>query len=200
MGLGQDSHDADGHPGAEVQSVSGLQNPDYSPEEGGGRSMDERERQVGDTRLLQYPQCWEARQSASGHLIRRQICISSTRRTLSWLVDYYRNAWPFDMVVVDESSNFKVTAQKRFKALASVRWPHRPAGGLTGTPSQNGLADYMAQVFLLDGRDRLGRRYAQFRAVLPAGQARADGMVYSYEAKPGDGEASWKRYRIFASA
>ena len=29
------------------------------------------------------------------------------RENVCWLVDFYRNAWPFDMVVVDESSSFK---------------------------------------------------------------------------------------------
>ena len=42
------------------------------------------------------------------------------RENVAWLVDYYRNAWPFDMVVVDESSSFKSHKSKRFKALASV--------------------------------------------------------------------------------
>ena len=42
------------------------------------------------------------------------------RENVVWLVDYYRNAWPFDMVIVDESSSFKSHSAKRFKALASV--------------------------------------------------------------------------------
>ncbi|MEG0379642.1 MAG: SNF2-related protein, partial [Eubacterium sp.] len=42
------------------------------------------------------------------------------RENMVWLVDYYRNSWPFDMVVVDESSSFKSHTAKRFKALASV--------------------------------------------------------------------------------
>ena len=31
------------------------------------------------------------------------------RENVPWLVEYYRNAWPFDMVVLDESSSFKNT-------------------------------------------------------------------------------------------
>ena len=38
------------------------------------------------------------------------------RENVVWLVDYYRNAWPFDMVVIDESSSFKSHKAKRFKA------------------------------------------------------------------------------------
>ena len=46
------------------------------------------------------------------------------RENVVWLVDYYRNSWPFDMVVVDESSSFKSHKAKRFKALASMG-PHK---------------------------------------------------------------------------
>ena len=42
------------------------------------------------------------------------------RENVCWLVDHYRNSWPFDMVVVDESSSFKSHTAKRFKALAST--------------------------------------------------------------------------------
>ena len=35
------------------------------------------------------------------------------RENVCWLVDYYRNDWPFDMVVVDESSSFKSHSAKR---------------------------------------------------------------------------------------
>lgn len=42
------------------------------------------------------------------------------RENVQWLVDYYRNDWPFDMVVIDESSSFKNGQSKRFKALKLV--------------------------------------------------------------------------------
>ena len=112
------------------------------------------------------------------------------RENVVWLVVYYRNAWPFDMVVVDESSSFKSHSAKRFKALASVGGRIDRLVELTGTPSPNGLADLWAQVFLLDGGDRLGRRYAQFRErYFQPDKRGADGMVYSYEAKPGTEES-----------
>ena len=40
------------------------------------------------------------------------------RENVCWLVDYYRNDWPFDMVVIDESSSFK-----NHSANASKPWP-----------------------------------------------------------------------------
>ncbi|WP_367940648.1 SNF2-related protein [Enterocloster citroniae] len=111
------------------------------------------------------------------------------RENVVWLVDYYRNAWPFDMVVVDESSSFKSHSAKRFKALASVGGHIERLVELTGTPSPNGLDDLWAQIFLLDGGERLGKRYTWFRErYFQPDKRGADGMVYSYEAKPGSQE------------
>ena len=111
------------------------------------------------------------------------------RENVVWLVDYYRNAWPFDMVVVDESSSFKSHSAKRFKALASAGNHIERLVELTGTPSPNGLDDLWAQIFLLDGGERLGKRYTWFRErYFQPDKRGADGMVYSYEAKPGSEE------------
>lgn len=86
------------------------------------------------------------------------------RDNVQFLVDYYRNAWPFDMVVVDESSSFKNHEAKRFKALTWVR-PHiKRIVNLTGTPAPNSLMDIWAQIYLLDQGERLGKRFHGFRA------------------------------------
>lgn len=85
------------------------------------------------------------------------------RENVPWLVDYYRNAWPFDMVVLDESSSFKNYRSKRFKALKLVRPRIRRLVELTGTPSPNGLEDLWAQVYLLDGGTRLGKTISSYR-------------------------------------
>lgn len=116
------------------------------------------------------------------------------RENVCWLVDYYRNDWPFDMVVVDESSSFKNHRAKRFKALASVGNLIDRMVELTGTPSPNGLADLWSQVYLLDGGDRLGKRYTQFRERYFQPDKRGPaGIVYSYEAKPGTEESILQR-------
>lgn len=116
------------------------------------------------------------------------------RENVCWLVDYYRNDWPFDMVVVDESSSFKNHRAKRFKALASVGNLIDRMVELTGTPSPNGLADLWSQVYLLDGGERLGKRYTQFRERYFQPDKRGPaGIVYSYEAKPGTEESILQR-------
>ena len=118
----------------------------------------------------------------------------TNRENVAWLVDYYRNSWPFDMVVIDESSSFKSHTAKRFKALASVGAHIDRLVELTGTPSPNGLSDLWAQVYLLDGGERLGKRYTQFRErYFQPDKRGADGMVYSYEAKPGTEESILKQ-------
>lgn len=85
------------------------------------------------------------------------------RENVPWLVDHYRNDWKFDMVVVDELSSFKSHKAKRFKCLTWVR-PHiKKFVGLTGTPAPNGIMDLWAQVYLLDGGERLGKTITAYR-------------------------------------
>ena len=85
------------------------------------------------------------------------------RENVPWLVEYLRNSWPFDMVVLDESSSFKNSRSKRFRALKLVLPRIRRLIELTGTPAPNGLEDLWAQIFLLDGGVRLGRTLSSFR-------------------------------------
>lgn len=107
------------------------------------------------------------------------------RENVVWLVDYYRNAWPFDMVVIDEFSSFKSHQAKRFKALKNVR-PHiKRIVGLTGTPAPNGLLDLWAQVYLLDGGQRLGRTITGFRERYFEPDQRNRDRVFTYAPKPG---------------
>ncbi len=107
------------------------------------------------------------------------------RENVQWLVDYYQNAWPFDMVVIDESSSFKSHKAKRFKALKSIR-PHiNRIVLLTGTPSPNGLGDLWSQVYLLDGGERLGKNYHGFRGRYMEPDKRSREMVYSYKPRTG---------------
>ena len=85
------------------------------------------------------------------------------RENIPWLVDYYRNEWPFDGVVLDESSSFKNSQSKRFKAMKKVLDRIKWLVLLTGTPAPNGLEDLWAQIYLLDQGERLGRTITSFR-------------------------------------
>lgn len=111
------------------------------------------------------------------------------RENVVWLKDLYRNAWPFDMVVVDEASSFKSHTAKRFKALAAESCHIKRMVLLTGTPSPNGLMDLWSQVFLLDGGERLQKRFTWFRDIYFEPDARgAYGQVFSYRPKKGSEE------------
>lgn len=85
------------------------------------------------------------------------------RENIPWLVDHYKQAWPFDMVILDESTSFKNGQSKRFKALKAVRRFMKKVVLLTGTPSSRGIEDLWAQIYLLDEGARLGKTITQYR-------------------------------------
>lgn len=110
------------------------------------------------------------------------------RDNVAWLVDYFKNAWPFDMVVLDESSSFKNSQNKRFKALKLVRSRINRLVELTGTPASNGLIDLWAQIYLLDGGARLGRTLGQYRERFFDPDKRSRTQIFSYTPKDGSME------------
>lgn len=116
-----------------------------------------------------------------------------SRDNVQWLVDYYRNDWPFDMVVIDELSSFKNPQAKRFKSLCLVKSHIRRICGLTGTPAPNGLVDLWSQVYLLDGGERLGKRIGAYREMYFTPASRNREVVFSYEPLPGAEERIQER-------
>lgn len=105
------------------------------------------------------------------------------RDNVTWLVDYYKNDWPFDMVVADESSSFKNHAAKRFKSLAHMYNHIKRMVLLTGTPTPKGLIDLWAQIYLLDRGQSLGRTYTSFRDHFFIPDQRSQTVIYSYKPK-----------------
>lgn len=110
------------------------------------------------------------------------------RENTSWLVDYFKNDWPFDMVVLDESSSFKNSSSKRFKSLKLVRSRIKRIVELTGTPASNGLEDLWAQVYLLDGGARLGKTLGAYRDKYFVPGKRNRNTIFSYDPKEGSFE------------
>lgn len=84
---------------------------------------------------------------------------------VKWLIDYCISLknWPFDTIVVDESSLFKNHSSLRFKALARVSKLAKRVILLTGTPTSNGLHDLWSQIYLLDQGKRLGKNISAYR-------------------------------------
>lgn len=105
---------------------------------------------------------------------------------------------PFRTIVFDESSSFKNHSTKRWKDAVRIIWgcsvraaqngaparvKHRIL--LTGTPSPNGLLDLWAQLFLLDGGERLGRTVTGFRArYFSPGKQLRTGVITEWIPKP----------------
>lgn len=87
------------------------------------------------------------------------------RENVPWLVDLYKGKrWPFDMVIIDESSSFKNPRSLRFRALRKVLPQIKRMVLLTGTPSPRSLMDLWPQLYLLDRGERLGRTLTAYRS------------------------------------
>jgi SNF2 family DNA or RNA helicase len=89
---------------------------------------------------------------------------------LEWLVDFWRarwhshrEKWPYDTVIIDESSKFGVHNTLRFKALKKVRKRIKRLHELTASPASEGYMKLFAQIYLLDGGERLGSNITAYR-------------------------------------
>lgn len=102
------------------------------------------------------------------------------RENVCWLINFYRKNFPFDMIVIDESSSFKNPQAKRFKALKKIRPLIKRIVELTGTPAPNSLMDLWAQIFLLDSGARLGRTLGEYRRKYFTEGARNGYVVYNW--------------------
>ena len=103
------------------------------------------------------------------------------RENVEWLVEHYGTRWPFDMVVIDESTSFKNASSKRFKAMRRVLPYTQYMALLTGTPSPNGLIDLWSQIYLIDFGQSLGRTMTAYKQRF----FEADYMGYKFKARDG---------------
>lgn len=94
------------------------------------------------------------------------VCVNY--EVIDWLVGYYGDAWPFTVIVADESTKLKSFrsksgGSKRAKTLSKVAFGKvKRFINLTGTPSPNGLKDLWGQNWFVDAGERLGSSYAAF--------------------------------------
>lgn len=116
------------------------------------------------------------------------------REMVVWLCEQYKQL-PFDMLIIDESSNFKNPQAKRFKALKKQRGVFSRIVLLTGTPAPNTLEDLWAQVYLLDGGERLGRTITAYRSKYFTPAMTNDHVVYSYKIRKGADTAIHNKIR-----
>jgi superfamily II DNA or RNA helicase len=84
---------------------------------------------------------------------------------LHWLFTLSARVRPkFKTLVIDESSQFKDSTTRRFKALRKKLRSFQHRIILTGTPSPNGLMNLWSQIFILDRGDRLEKLKTYFKA------------------------------------
>jgi hypothetical protein len=95
------------------------------------------------------------RSPATVHLINRE--------QLEFLVAAWGKDWPYDVVIIDESSSLKDYRTRRFKALRRVRPFIKRLHELTATPAAEGYMGLFAQMYLLDGGKRLGNNITTYR-------------------------------------
>ena len=92
------------------------------------------------------------------------------RENFTWLCEQYRpkssrkllKPWPWEMVVIDESSSFKSQGSERWKSWRRVRTEIDRMIHLTGSPAPKGLKDLWAPMYMLDGGERLGSSEGAF--------------------------------------
>lgn len=84
------------------------------------------------------------------------------REQLQFLADAWGRDWPYDTVVIDESSSLKDHKTERWKALRRVRPFIRRMHQLTATPAAESYLHLWAQISLLDMGERLGRTFSEF--------------------------------------
>lgn len=117
------------------------------------------------------------------------------RNILPWLFDYYTNKtggtwrwrekWPFDIVVIDESSAFKRASGTWFKIMARIARSGCQIIELTGTPQPNKIEDLWSQAYLLDKGQRLEDGVGKFRRKYMDVAYYINDHVPMYVAKPG---------------
>ena len=97
-------------------------------------------------------------------------------------------------IVLDESQSFKTRSSVRWKTARRLTRNAEHVWALTGTPAGNGLMDLWAQLYLIDGGERLYRTLGEFRTrwwypekVLP------NGVVAKWGLKEGAEESIYRR-------
>ncbi len=100
------------------------------------------------------------RTPAEIHLINRENVVWLTEQFIH--EKQWSQKWPWDHVVLDESTSFSYQSSARWKALRRVLGKIDRMVQLTGTPDTRQLRSLWAQLFLLDRGKRLGTAEGDF--------------------------------------
>lgn len=128
------------------------------------------------------------RKEREAALMKKADCYVINRENVVWLCEYYFYKLPFDMLVIDESSSFKNSQAKRFRALRKAMPNFSRVVLLTGTPAPNTLMDLWAQMYLLDQGKALGRTLTSYRLRYFRPDKCNGPVVYSYKLRDNNAE------------
>ncbi|UUY79080.1 DEAD/DEAH box helicase [Staphylococcus saprophyticus] len=116
----------------------------------------------------------------------------TNKENTKWICERFKKDWPFDMVVIDELSTFKNSDSQRFKILKK-KWPlFDRFVGLTGTPAPKNIMDLWAQIYLIDGGERLGKFKTHFRQRYFYPTHQISDNVFNWELKSGSKDEIYK--------
>ena len=86
---------------------------------------------------------------------------------IKWLLTdglHNKRNWPFDMLIIDESTKFKNPRAKRLRYLKTKLGKFKRRGILTGTPAPRSLIDLFAQIQILDEGKTFGKILGAFES------------------------------------
>jgi len=137
-----------------------------------------RQRAVGETPSVAAGYARRAAapgRQAAKELARQRAAMSDAQlhiiniEKLEWLVAFWEKMgrehnlhWPYDTVILDESSKFKDYTTKRYKALKKCLSRITRLHELTASPAAESYQHIFAQIFLLDRGRRFGRFITHF--------------------------------------
>lgn len=124
-----------------------------------------------------------AKQRNAAVYAKADIYLLSRDNVVWFCQEHPKAAASFDTLVIDELSSFKNPRAKRFKELRKISRTFDRVIGLTGTPAPNGLIDLWAQMYLIDGGERLEKTLTKFRDRYFVPDKRNGMIVYSYRPK-----------------
>ena len=114
---------------------------------------------------VEYQRYRATKRAVRWHMERNPATIYAINREMvKFLVDAWGpEDWPYDCVVIDESSALKDHSTKRFNAMVKVLPRIKRMHQLTATPAAETYLHLYAQMYLLDKGERLGRTFSEYR-------------------------------------
>lgn len=119
----------------------------------------------------------------------------TTPDSLPWLISklkgVHRKNWPFDTLIVDESSKFKTHSSARSKNIKKFVPGFKYRYIANGTPVGNGYMGLMSQMYIVDQGQSLGAKIGEYRAKYFDQHGKPEWGIYKL--KPGGDTQIMKR-------